>query len=177
MTPDIGRGQPCGKSDLESPRLTTRVPSPNPTDIRNTPGKYINPCPWQERACKAPADKPKPAPVLGLMYKNMRNRNNKLEDQSSQRPSSFPSWWVAENSTIHRVSDLFLALRLTPTHLLGLQVLVEQEQRRFVGLGGSHDSEHPLTSLVMRCLFDTVSMETPYRGEGCRWLDISIPWQ
>ena len=48
-------------------------------------------------------------------------------------------------------------LSLAATHLLRLQVLVQEEQGRLVGLGASHDGEHALAGLVMGCLlFESV---------------------
>ena len=37
---------------------------------------------------------------------------------------------------------------------LTLQLVVQQEQGLFVGLGGSNDGEHPLATVVMRSLGD-----------------------
>jgi len=45
-------------------------------------------------------------------------------------------------------------LKLAAAHLLCLEVLVQQEQCRLVGLGSAHDGEHALASLIMRRLGD-----------------------
>ncbi len=45
---------------------------------------------------------------------------------------------------------LVLGTALAPSHLLGLQVLIEEVKRRLIGLGASHDSKHTFTSLIMR---------------------------
>lgn len=43
---------------------------------------------------------------------------------------------------------------MASAHLLSLEVLVQQVKRSLVGLSASHDGEHALTSVVMRCLSD-----------------------
>lgn len=49
--------------------------------------------------------------------------------------------------------SLFLRL-LAATHLLPLEVLVQQVQGFLVGTGTSHDGEHPLAALIVRCFGD-----------------------
>ena len=62
---------------------------------------------------------------------------------------------------------------LLPAHLLRLEVLVEEEERRLVGLGGAHDGEHALTSLIMRRLSFLVSTPQFYAGDS----GYRSPWQ
>lgn len=50
--------------------------------------------------------------------------------------------------------DLLLSSVLAAAHLLALEVLVEKVECGLVGLGGAHDGEHTLTSLIMRSLGD-----------------------
>lgn len=51
-------------------------------------------------------------------------------------------------------SCLLGLLELAATHLLCLEVLVQEEQRRLVGLGSTHDGEHALARLIMRRLYE-----------------------
>lgn len=44
-------------------------------------------------------------------------------------------------------------LELAAAHLLCLEVLVQKEQCRLVGLGSAHDGEHALARLIMRRLY------------------------
>lgn len=48
--------------------------------------------------------------------------------------------------------QLLWLLNLATPHLLGLEVLIQQEQGRFVRLGCAHDGEHALARLIMRGL-------------------------
>ena len=52
------------------------------------------------------------------------------------------------------VTRLFAVLELATAHLLGLEVLVQQEESRLVSLGSAHDGEHAFASLIMRSLGD-----------------------
>jgi hypothetical protein len=74
------------------------------------------------------------------------------------------------------ISRLLGLLELTSAHLLRLQILVQEEQRRLVGLGGAHDGKHALTSLIVRCLWFTRSAmfsRAQNEGEG----EDFLPWQ
>ena len=72
-----------------------------------------------------------------------------------------------------RFEDLLSWRCLAATHLFSLQILIEQEQRSLVCLGGSHDGKHSLASLVMGSLCCPVSKTKPlllsgYQDEGAR---------
>lgn len=41
---------------------------------------------------------------------------------------------------------------LTATHLLSFEIFVQEEERRFVGLGRSHDGEHALARIIVGSL-------------------------
>lgn len=52
------------------------------------------------------------------------------------------------------VKRLLLGVVLAAAHLLTLEVLVEKVEGSLVGLGGAHDGEHALSSIIVWCLGD-----------------------
>lgn len=52
------------------------------------------------------------------------------------------------------VNRLLLGVVLAAAHLLTLEVLVEEVEGSLVGLGGAHDGEHALSSIIVWCLGD-----------------------
>jgi hypothetical protein len=73
------------------------------------------------------------------------------------------------------ITDLFRILNLASAHLLGLKILVQQEESRLVGLGRAHYGEHPLTRFIMRRLSKSkVSSPKPARTlwPCCRRVDL-----
>lgn len=64
----------------------------------------------------------------------------------------------------HRKASLLWLLNLTAPHLLSLEVLIQQEQGRFIRFGCAHDCEHSFTRLVVRSL--QRSNQTVSRGKG-----------
>lgn len=58
---------------------------------------------------------------------------------------------------VERYSHLLCWLVLAAAHLLGLKVLVQEKESCLVRFGASHNGEHPLAGLIMRCLYPWVS--------------------
>jgi hypothetical protein len=56
-----------------------------------------------------------------------------------------------------------LANRLLAPHLLGLQILVEKEESRLIGLGSAHDRKHALACLVVGRLI--ILVRTQHSGD------------
>jgi hypothetical protein len=81
-----------------------------------------------------------------LEYSDQHSRNTQTNVSMPSTPS------VACSVASLGKSYLLRGRSLAASHLLGLEVLVQQEQSRLIRLGRSHDGEHPLAGFIMRCL-------------------------
>jgi len=71
-------------------------------------------------------------------------------------------------------AGLLCLRQLAASHLLGLEVLVQEEQGRLIRLGRTHNGEHALASFVVRCLDQRPSATGPTRHNEVTCLTLAI---